>query len=693
MGSIPPGESVFLGGDLNGHVGEQQDGYEGVHGGMGYGIKNAEGESILEFGSAMDLAICNTFFKKAENHLVTYASGKSRSQIDYVLVRKFDRKNVSNVKVISGIECVQQHRLVIAVINIGKESKKRKMFAPRLKLRLLKCAEGREKFQEGLQEKAEAVSTATSVEEKWKTMRDAWLNSAEEVCGWTKGKRKQKETWWWNDDVEEAVKMKRDKFRRWKKFGVDQDHREYLEAKRVSRRVIWNAKDAKCREFAEELETDNGRKNFFKIAKQMAKDRNDITEPLCMKDENGSIKFGDDVKEVWRKYMEKLMNEENEWDGVVDCEPIQGPKCQLSESEFEKALTKCSSGKAAGPSGVAIEMIKASGGLGIQWMTELCNTILQEGRIPTDWTRSTLIPFYKNKGDPLECGSYRGIKLLEQTLKLYERVLEVRIRKQVNINDMQFGFMPGKGTTDAIFITRQVQEKHLAKKKELYFAFVDLEKAFDRVPREVVRWALRVSQVDEWLVEAVMALFEEANTVIRTGAGDSNSFHVKVGVHQGSVLSPLLFAIVMDAVTEAARGGLPWEVLYADDLVLMSDNEEDLMRKIAEWRGCLRSKGLKVNTGKTKVMVSAVGAGETRKAGAYPCRVCNKGVGSNSIQCTNCKNWVHRRCSDVKGSLTAVEEDFTCKKCKGNLQRPSIVGDGEFLKVEGEKYGVVTSFC
>ena len=131
-------------------------------------------------------------------------------------------------------------------------------------------------------------------------------------------------------------------------------------------------------------------------------------------------------------------------------------------------MKKCSTGKATGPSGVAIEMIKASGTLGIRWMTELCNTILQEGHIPADWTRSTLIPFYKNKGDPLECRSYRGIKLLEQALKLYERVLEVRIREQVNINDMQFGFMPGKGTTDAIFITRQVQEKHLAKKKDLY---------------------------------------------------------------------------------------------------------------------------------------------------------------------------------------------------------------------------------
>ena len=81
-----------------------------------------------------------------------------------MLVRKSDRKAVSNVKVISGIECVRQHRLVIAVTNISKESKKRKSYEPRLKLRVLKSAEGREKFQERIQEKAEAVSTATSVE-------------------------------------------------------------------------------------------------------------------------------------------------------------------------------------------------------------------------------------------------------------------------------------------------------------------------------------------------------------------------------------------------------------------------------------------------------------------------------------------------------------------------------------------------
>ena len=111
---------------------------------------------------------------------------------------------------------------------------------------------------------------------------------------------------------------------------------------------------------------------------------------------------------------------------------------------------------------------------------------------------------------------------------------------------MQFGFIPGKGTTDAIFIMRQVQEKHLAKKKKLYYVFVDLEKAFDGVPREVVRWALRKLGVDELLIRTVMSLYTEVCTVVRTYAGLSESFEVKVGSHQGSVLSPLLFAFRVD---------------------------------------------------------------------------------------------------------------------------------------------------
>ena len=89
----------------------------------------------------------------------------------------------------------------------------------------------------------------------------------------------------------------------------------------------------------------------------------------------------------------------------------------------------------------------------------------------------------KGKGDALNRGNYRGLKLIEQTMKVLERVVEGLIRQRVEIDEMQCGFMSGRGTTDAIFIVRQLQEKHLAANKLLYMAFVDLEKAFDRVPQ------------------------------------------------------------------------------------------------------------------------------------------------------------------------------------------------------------------
>jgi len=141
-------------------------------------------------------------------------------------------------------------------------------------------------------------------------------------------------------------------------------------------------------------------------------------------------------------------------------------------------------------------------------------------------------------------------------------------------------------TIDAIFILRQLQEKYGAKGRKLYYAFVDLEKAYDRVPRAVTSWALRKLGVEEWIVRAVMSMYEEAWTVVRTKDGDSERFEVKVGLHQGSVLSPLLFIIVMEVVTREVRGGLPWELLYADDLVLTA--ESGCIKDVVEFRAVYR---------------------------------------------------------------------------------------------------------
>ena len=157
-------------------------------------------------------------------------------------------------------------------------------------------------------------------------------------------------------------------------------------------------------------------------------------------------------------------------------------------------------------------MLKASGDTGARLAADLANDIVRNGVIPSDWEDSFIINIYKGKGDALERGNYRGLKLLDHVMKGIERVIEKIIRKRISIADMQFGFMPGRGTTDAIFILRQLQEKHLAKNKKLYFAFVDLEKAFDRVPRKVIWWAMRKLGIEEWIVRFVQAMYNNTKS-------------------------------------------------------------------------------------------------------------------------------------------------------------------------------------
>ena len=149
-------------------------------------------------------------------------------------------------------------------------------------------------------------------------------------------------------------------------------------------------------------------------------------------------------------------------------------------------------------------------------------------------------------------------------MKMFEKILERRLSKLITVNKMQFGFSPGKGTTDAVFIIQQLQEKRIEVHKDLFLTFIYLEKAYDRVPRDLVYWCLRRGGVPEKLVRLVEATYHRASTVVRTKHGRTDEFPIKVGLHQGSGLSPFLFSIVLDVISEEFRCGLPSELLFAD---------------------------------------------------------------------------------------------------------------------------------
>ena len=124
-------EVIILGGDMNGHVGKTTAGYEDVHGGIGYGVRNAEGERILEFGLALDMVVCNTLFNKHSSRLITYSSGGVNTQIDYMLMKTRDKMILKDVKVIPGEEVFTQHKLVVCDLNISIEREKKKPYIPK----------------------------------------------------------------------------------------------------------------------------------------------------------------------------------------------------------------------------------------------------------------------------------------------------------------------------------------------------------------------------------------------------------------------------------------------------------------------------------------------------------------------------------------------------------------------------------
>ena len=180
-------------------------------------------------------------------------------------------------------------------------------------------------------------------------------------------------------------------------------------------------------------------------------------------------------------------------------------------------------------------------------------------------------------------------------------------------------------------------------------------------------------------------MYNNTRSRVRVNDTYSDEFGVKVGVHQGLVLSPLLFVIVLEALSCEFCTGTPWELLYADDLVISAETEEGLKMKLNKWKTEMEAKGLRVNMGKTKIMISGVNLRTLKDSGKYPGSVCRKGVGSNSIYCAGCSHWVHKKCSGVIGSLKS-NPDYRCSRCKGTARPIDGIPHNEWLLMQDKNW-------
>ena len=635
-------EKVVVLGDLNARVGDST--IPGIIGDFGVNGVNANGERMIEMCGECEMAVGNTYFKKRLIHKITWVrrgGGETgdRALMDYVLISSKDKERLLDVNVLRGVHGgMSDHFLVEGKLKVKYKWEKRREGEGergREMIKLSEFAKGEKvlEYQAKVEEKWEGVreSEWRGVEEEWVSFKETVYKSAVEVCGMRRvgGRGIRKGSEWWNESVKKVLKEKRQVFERWLQSKRSEDWDLYKEKRSEAKRAVKEAKRLANERWGERLAGNfrDSKKMFWKEMKRIRKGESKKEE--CVKDVNGEVlSERRRVLGRWGEYFGSLLNATDEREAEIAVVggggmPRGGRSMneEIGKTEVRAAIKRLKAGKAAGMDRIAGECIRSGGEVIVEWLVRIFNGCFEVGCVPGDWKSACIVPLYKGKGDTRECGSYRGISLLSVVGKVYGRVLIERVIECTNgaVGGEQCGFRKGMSCSDQVFAVRQICEKKLEKHQEVFWAFMDLEKAYDRIDREALWQVLRIYGVGGCVLGGIQSFYVGSSACVRVGSDLSESFEVNVGLRQGCVMSPWLFNVFMDGVVREVKmrtmerglmlkgqNGWEWEVsqlLFADDTALVASTEERLQRLVNEFGVVCEKRKLRVNIGKSKVMV------------------------------------------------------------------------------------------
>ena len=258
------------------------------------------------------------------------------------------------------------------------------------------------------------------------------------------------------------------------------------------------------------------------------------------------------------------------------------------------------------------QCLKALNNESIRILTKLCNQIYRSGMFPEDLKRSVFVTIPK-KPKATDCSDFRTISLMSHATKMIMTILLRRIQSKVaaEVSEEQFGFKQNSGTREAIFTMRNITETYINEQKDIYACFIDYAKAFDRVQHAKIIECLKNINVDYRDIRLITNLYWEQKANVRVEQDMSDEVNIKRGVRQGCVLSPTLFNLYTETIFRyisnmkgVTVGGRNINNLrYADDTVLLAENEADLQNLLNVVREKSTEYGLNMNVKKTKVMV------------------------------------------------------------------------------------------
>lgn len=327
------------------------------------------------------------------------------------------------------------------------------------------------------------------------------------------------------------------------------------------------------------------------------------------------------------QHFQEISNEDYGEERIMHDNDNEGIPSQLNDPitshEIMKCIRKLKNKKSAGVDYVLNEYIKTTKDVLCPLYEKLFNKILDTGVFPNEWLVGIIIPLYKNKGNTDDCNNYRGITLLSCMGKLFTSILNERLKDYSEtfavINENQAGFRAGYSTLDHMFVLKCIIDLYKWKKKKLFCLFVDYSKAFDMVWREGLWCKLVKSNITGKILNVIKSMYENIKSCVMLKQELSDTFLCNVGVRQGENLSPMLFAYYVNDIEEALLDQnckyinfnddfinsyiRVFVLMYADDTVIMSDNEDEMKQILTSLSSYCTEWKLKLNCSKTKIVV------------------------------------------------------------------------------------------
>ena len=653
LDTVSEHDLLLVVGDFNARVGsteredrEFEDTWNGVKGVHGVGRMNEAGADLLSFCALNDLTIMNTCFEKKDIHKFTWQHPGSKQWhcIDYVIMRRWQRRLCRDVGVIRSADCWTDHKLLRVKISIKVPAKpSASKIRPRFAVSSLRDPKVRERYGNAvLREVTQNWRQEASGERKWTVIKEGLNKAAEDVLG----QEKRRSPDWFQDNIhtlETLITKRNDLFSRWLRTRSPTDRQRYVTKRREVAHEIRRCKNVWFQKKAGEVEAAvrKGR-GAWKGLRELQQGRAGLrpVRPHAIKDLDGNLCAGhDSTLQRWYQHFNSVLNVHSSYDvHVVDAVEEYPTRSELADpptaEEVVEAMGKLKEGKAGGKNGILPEMVRGCGEMMMDYTLDMFRTVWMEERVPQEWRDALLVPIPK-KGDLTQCDNWRGISLLDVMGKVFAKVIQMRLQKVAEevLPESQCGFRAGRGCADMIFCARQLMEKAREHNTTLYLLFIDLRKAYDSIPREALWQVLRKYGIPPTLVNIIRSLHDGMKTEVTMDGATTPEIEVTNGLRQGCTIAPTLFNLYFNFVIEHWRkrsqpfgvevhykcGGrlvgertsrplktIATELQFVDDAALVGSSREEIERAAQTLDEVASEWGLTLSLPKTKLLVAGM---------------------------------------------------------------------------------------